>query len=143
MSSEFVEVIEAQYYGDPNNQVHQINKFLSKHIKSKKSVLELMADDNGCKIIPKFNFIISPAGTMIFPGQLFEAYNMINTGGIRCSICKEILNLNTILAHLQGNYQKGHNLSTEKTIKLFGREFYNWEFSNGVFRYGGTKVETI
>ena len=139
--SENVTISPSVDMGDPKNKIHFINRFLSKHTKSKLSVLEIMARDNGCKIIPKHNFIIDCAGRMILPGQLFESYNILNTDGLRCVICKNVLDWNTILAHLQGNFQHGHNLSTHDTIKLFGREFYSWDYRNSKFSYRGEDIE--
>jgi len=137
----FVEEIPSQYYGDPKKQIHFINRFLSKHAKSKQSVLELMSKDNGCKIIKPQNWIMNPAGSLIHPGQLFEAYNVSNSSGVRCVICKDVLDWNTILEHLQGSYNKGHKLSTEKTIKLFAREFYNWNYRDSKFTYRGEDIK--
>lgn len=141
----FVEEIPAAYYGDPKNQIHYINRFLSKHTKSKLSVLELMVKDNGCKIIKPQNWIVNPAGELVHPGQLFLAYNMVPQGNLRCVICNNIFNFNTILEHLQGTYENGHKLSTAQTIDLFSREFYDWNVKNSYeksgFEYKGSDIE--
>ena len=134
------EIVQSMSMGNPADQIHFINRFLSKHTKSKLSVLEIMIKDNGCKLIKPQNWIFSPNGSMIHPGKLFEAYYMINQGNLRCVICNEIFNLNTILEHLQGTYEKGHKLSTEKTISLFKREFYSWEFRNNQWSYRGDPI---
>ena len=134
------EIVQSMSMGNPADQIHFINRFLSKHTKSKLSVLEIMIKDNGCKLIKPQNWIFSPSGSMIHPGQLFEAYNMLNQGHLRCVICNEIFSLDTILEHLQGTYEKGHKLSTEKTIKLFAREFYNWDFHNNTWTHNAEDV---
>ena len=141
MSESFTEIVPSMNMGDPEKQIHFINRFLAKHIKSKLSVLEIMIKDNGCKLVKPQNWIFSPSGSMIHPGQLFEAYNMLNQGHLRCVMCNEVFDLNTILEHLQGTYEKGHKLSTEKTIKLFAREFYNWDFRNNIWTYKGEDIK--
>ena len=127
--------------GNPADQIHFINRFLSKHTKSKLSVLEIMIKDNGCKLIKPQNWILNPGGSMIHPGQLFEAYNMLNQGHMTCVLCNEVFTPDTILEHLQGTYEKGHKLSTEKTIKLFAREFYNWDFQDNTWTYLGENIK--
>ena len=140
MSNASMEIIPSMDMGNPENQIHFINRFLAKHTKSNLSVLEIMIKDNGCKLVKPQNWIFSPSGSMIHPGQLFEAYNMLNQGYLRCCICNEVFDLNTILEHLQGTYQKGHSLTTEATIKLFGREFYSWNFHNNIWTHKGEDV---
>ena len=141
MSEPSMEVIPPMNMGNPENQIHYINRFLSKHTKSKLSVLELMIKDNGCKLIKPQNWILNPAGSMVHPGQLFEAYNMVPQGNIRCVLCSEVFDFNTILEHLQGTYEKGHKLSTEKTIKLYAREYYNWSWYDNRYTYNGEDVK--
>ena len=141
MSESSMEIVPSMDMGDSANKIHFINRFLSKHTKSKQSIIELMAKDNGCKIIQPQNWIMSPSGSLIHPGQLFEAYNMSPQGHLRCVLCNEVFDLNTILEHMQGTYEKGHKLSTEKTIKLFAREFYNWDFRNNIWTYKGEDIK--
>jgi len=141
--SEYVTVVPSEDYGDPKKQIHMINRFLSKHTKSKLSVLEIIAKDNGCTIVKDHKFIIDCAGRMILPGQLMEAYGLVNTGGVRCVICKDILDWNTMLAHLQDGFgEHGHKLTTKDTIKLFARNFYDWSWHNSTFTYRGENIET-
>ena len=135
-----MEIVASMDMGNPENQIHFINRFLAKHTKSKLSVLEIMIKDNGCKLVKPQNWIFSPSGSMIHPGQLFESYNMLNQGQLRCCICNEIFSLDTILEHLQGTYEKGHKLSTENTVKLFAREFYNWELRDNIWTHDGEDV---
>ena len=141
MSESSMEIIPSMDMGNAENQIHFINRFLAKHTKSKLSVLEIMIKDNGCKLVKPQHWIFSPSGSMIHPGQLFEAYNMLNQGQLRCCICNEIFSLDTVLEHLQGTYEKGHKLSTEKTISLFKREFYNWALRDNIWTYKGEDIK--
>ena len=130
MSSEYVTIVEAQDYGDPEKAIHPVNRILSKSKAKNKTVLEILVNDAGCKFIPKHNFILDAAGRLILPGQLMECYAIL-PGTVRCPVCALSSDWNTILAHLQGDFQKGHKLNTDKTIKLFKDEFWNWSYRNG------------
>ncbi len=135
--SEYVTIVEATDYGDTEKTIHPINKVLQAYKGKKLSVFEILAKDSGCHIIPKYNFIINSAGRMILPGQIFESYGIMN-GNVRCTICTDVFDWNNILVHLQDDFQKGHHLSTEKTIKLFAREFYAWETKRTLGKPGYT-----
>jgi len=135
--SEYVEIIDSVNNGAP---IHPINKVLQANKDKNLSVLQILAKDSGCTIDTKYNFIIDCAGRLILPGQLMEAYGIMNSP-VRCVICQDSLEWNTILAHLQDDFQNGHNLNTEKTIKIFSKEFWNWEYSDSRFTYRGEGIE--
>jgi len=138
--AEFMEIVPATDYGDPKNRIHPINRVLQAYRGKKLSVLEILAKESGCTIVPKHNFIIDCAGRLILPGQLFEANGLVNST-VRCVICKNVFDFNTILAHLENDFRDGHELSTQEVIKLFAREFYNWEYRDSRFSYRGEDIE--
>ena len=132
MSSEYATVVEARDYGDPEKTTHPVNRVLKKSKAKNKTVLEILVNDTGCKFIPNHNFILDNGGRLILPSQIMEVYGLL-PGVLRCPECADVYDWNTILAHLQGDFQKGHKLNTEKTIKLFQDEFWNWRWFNGRF----------
>jgi len=117
-------------FGNSENKIHTVNRILSKSKAKNKTVLEILIKDAGCKLIPGHNFILDGADRLILPGQILEYYGIL-PGTQRCPICADSYDWNTLLAHLQGDFQKGHKLNTDKTIKLFKDEFWNWSYRNG------------
>jgi len=131
--NEFATEMPAIDYGDPEKSIHPVNRVLQKNKSKNKTVLEILVKDAGCEFIPKHNFILDGAGRSILPGQIMEVYGLLSSGGLRCPECTEVYDWNTIFAHLQGDFQRGHKLNTEKTIKLFSQEFWNWRWFDGHF----------
>jgi len=129
---EFATEVPAQEYGDGTKRIHLIIHTLNKSKAKNKTVLEILIKGANYEYISKQNWIIDHRGDIILPSELIERYGLFNAP-IRCPICMDVYNWDTIFAHLQSNFQKGHNLSTDKTIKYFEDEFWNWTLHNGKF----------
>ncbi|MCH7648220.1 MAG: hypothetical protein IIA83_06410 [Thaumarchaeota archaeon] len=139
MSEPSMEIIPATDYGDPKNRIHPINKVLQESKSKNMTVLEILAKDSGCKINKKYSFIEDVAGRVILPSQLFESYGLLN-GNVRCTICKDVFDWNTIMIHLEDDFRNGHKMNTSSVIRLFASEFYNYEYRNGKFQYKGEDI---
>lgn len=129
--NEFTTEMPARDYGSKKS-IHAVNHILQKNKSKNKTVLEILVNDTGCKFIPNLNFILDHAGRLVLPSYVMEAYGFIPSS-LRCPKCANVQDWNTIFAHLQGDFQDGHNLNTDKTIKLFSEEFWNWRWYDGKF----------
>jgi len=128
-----VTIIPAQEYGDGKKRIHLINSTLTNSKAKNKTVLEILIKGAGYEYIPKQNWIIDHRGDIILPSELIERYGLLSNS-VRCPICMDPKSWDVIFAHLQGDYQKGHKLSTDKTIKLFSEQFWNWTVYDGRFQ---------
>ncbi len=108
--------------------IHTLNKSKAKN----KTVLEILVKGAGYEYISKQNWIIDHRGDIILPHQLIDRYGLLGNS-LRCPICMEPKSWDVIFEHLQSNYEHGHNLSTDKTIKFFSDEFWNWTYRDGKF----------
>jgi len=131
--SEYVTEVPAEEYGDGTKRIHLINSTLTKSKAKNKTVLEILIKGAGYEYIPKQNWIIDHRGDIILPGELIERYGLLGNS-LRCPVCMNGFSWDTIFAHLQGDFQKGHKLSTDKTIKLFSEQFWNWTVYDGKFQ---------
>jgi len=131
--SEFTIEVPAQEYGDGTKRTHLIIHTLNKSKAKNKTVLEILIKGAGYEYIPKQNWIIDHRGDIILPSELIERYGLLGNS-LRCPICMDPKNWDVIFAHLQGDFQKGHKLSTDKTIKLFSEQFWNWTVYDGKFQ---------
>jgi len=130
--SEFATEIPAQNIGG-TKRIHLINSTLTKSKAKNLTVLEILIKGAGYEYIPKHNWIIDRRGDIILPSELIDRYGLLGDS-LRCPICMDVYNWDVIFAHLQGDYQKGHKLSTDKTIKLFSEQFWNWTVYDGRFQ---------
>jgi len=130
--SEYVTEVAAQEYGDGTKRIHLINSTLTKSKAKNKTVLEILVKGAGYEYNSKQNWIIDHRGEIILPSELIDRYGLLGNS-TRCPTCTVPRSWDTIFAHLQSDYENGHNLSTDKTIKLFSDEFWNWTYRDGKF----------
>jgi len=130
--SEFATEMPASNYGGSKKTIHLVNRALQNNKSKTKTVLEILANDTRHEIIPNHNFILDEGGRLVLPSQVMKDYGL-GIGPLRCPECAVSLHWDTIFAHLQGDFQDGHKLSTEKTIDYFTQEFWNWRQFDGHF----------
>lgn len=128
--SEYTEIIDEQEYG--KHKTPLLVQTLTQSKTKNKTVLEILIKGAGYEYISKQNWIIDHRGDIILPGELIDRYGLMDNS-TRCPTCMVPKSWDTIFAHLQSNYEHGHNLSTKETIKYFSDEFWNWTYRDGKF----------
>ena len=134
MSSEYVTIVEAHDHNE-KEKINPIAKIIKDNKNKKLSFLQILIKTCNCTLNKKHQYITDPAGRIIKISQLFECLGVITTGDVRCVICKEPIGWDVLPYHFED-----HRLSLDKICKLFERNFTNWEYTNGQFRYLGEKI---
>jgi len=140
MADEESEIIEVPAV--KSKDIHPINKLLSKHINSKKSLIQILAFDNGMTIDKKFKIITDNTGRQHTPAVLLHCYGLSSHGVERCPVCSKGIEADDLIYHLTDTWKNGHSLTTKQTIKLFSMEFWLWEYHANIgFKFLGSPIE--
>lgn len=136
--NEFAVEMPARDYGKASKTIDPIVKALQAN--PKLSTIEKLVRSAGCKLVKPYGFILENSGKVVTISQVINYYGINTTGAVRCPICKDVFTWDVILYHLEQNYNSGHKLKPAQVTDLFKRRWYNWEYTNGSFRYLGEKI---
>ena len=133
--SERTLIVESTQFGNKPKPIHVIAQIIKQNKNKKLSFLDLLIRVCNCKLNKKHQYITDPAGRVIKVSQLFECLGIITTGPVRC-ICKDLTDWDILPYHFED-----HRFSLDKICKLFERNFTDWQYTNGQFRYLGEKID--
>ena len=133
--SERTIIVESTQFGNKPKPIHVIAQIIKQNKNKKLSFLEILVKACNCTLNKKHNYILDNASRMIKPSQLFEYLNIITAGGVRCVICRAVVEYDLLPYHFED-----HKLSLDKICIMWERNFTDWEYQNSKFRYLGEKI---
>ena len=122
---------------DPSKhkRINPIAQIIKANKNKKLSFLEVLVKACNCTLNSTHNYILDNASRMIKPSQLFSYLGIVITGGVRCVICREVVEYDLLPYHFED-----HKLSLDKICKLWERNFTDWGYENSEFRYLGERI---